>query len=96
MNKINCLINYVGSESYGCEFFYYNFNYDLPKFQILNYDEKEFKYEINDDLNSKSRKRFVILNYPGIQNMKIYDDKIKKKITKEEKKGESMDKGNEI
>ena len=96
LNKINCLINYVGSESYGCEFFYYNFNYDLPKFQILNYDEKEFKYEINDDLNSKSRKRFVILNYPGIQNMKIYDDKIKKKITKEEKKGESMDKGNII
>ena len=63
LNKINCLINYIGKESYGCEFFYYNFNYDLPKFQIINYDGKELKFEINDDLNSKSRKRFVILNY---------------------------------
>ena len=96
LNKINCLINYIGKESYGCEFFYYNFNYDLPKFQILNYDEKELKFEINDDLNSKSRKRFVILNYSGIQNMNIYKNKIKKKNEKEEKNKENMDNKNEI
>ena len=96
LNKINCLINYVGSESYGCEFFYYNFNYDLPKFQILNYDEKEFKYEINDDLNSKSRKRFVILNYSGIKDIKKYNDKIKEKNEKEEKNGQNTDYKNAI
>ena len=96
LNKINCLINYIGKESYGCEFFYYNFNYDLPKFQIINYDGKKLKFEINDDLNSKSRKRFVILNYSGIQNMNIYKNKIKEKNEKEEKNKENMDNKNEI
>jgi len=96
LNKINCLINYIRKESYGCEFFYYNFNYDLPKFQIINYNGKEYKFEINDDLNSKSRKRFVILNYSGIQNMEIYNNKIKLKNEKEEKNEENRDNRNEI
>ena len=96
LNKINCLINYVGKESYGCEFIYYNFNYDLPKYQIINYDGKENIFEINDDLNSKSRKRFVILNYSGIENMEIYNNKIKQKNTKDEKNGENLENRHEI
>ena len=52
-------------------FFNIIFNYDLPKFQITNHNGKEYEFEINDDLNSKSKKSFVILNYAGIKDMKI-------------------------
>ena len=68
LNKINCLINYVGKESYGFEFFYYNFNYDLPKFQIINYDGKDYKFEMNDNLNSKSKKK--VCNFKLFWNSK--------------------------
>ena len=96
LNKINCLINYIGEESYGCEYFYYNFNYDLPKYQTIYLNGKENQFEITDNLNSQSRKRFVILNYPGLNNMNIYKDKIEKKKSKEEKKKENADNKNEI
>ena len=87
LNTINCLINYVDTEAYGCEYFYYNFNYDLPKFQEININGKNYSFEITDDFNSKSRKRFIILNYIGIENLKNYKDKIEKKNDENKTKG---------
>ena len=90
LNNINCLINYYGKETYGYEYFYFNFTYDLPEFQNIQIEEKKYLIEKSDHFNSKARKRFILLNYYDIENTKIYKDKIieekkqKEKINKQE------------
>ena len=89
LNNINCLINYSGTESYGIEYFYYNFDYnikiELPEFHTIKINDKEEKITKFDNFNSKTRKRFILLNYNDIENVKIYKDKLNIKKTKDSK-----------
>ena len=101
LNNINCLINYSGKESYGIEYFYYNFDYnikiELPEFHTIKINDKEEKITKFDNFNSKTRKRFILLNYNDIENVKIYKDKLNIK-KKEDSKNQNKKKieNNEI
>ena len=99
LNNVNCLINYFGEESYSIEYFYYNFDYNienkLPEFHTIKSNDKEYKVTKSDHFDSKARKRFIILNYYDIENVKIYKDKLNKKKM-DEPKDEKQIKKNEI
>ena len=86
LNNINCLVNYFGKETYGYEYFYFNFTYDLPEFQSIQIEKKKYLIEKSDHFNSKARKRFILLNYYDIENTKIYKDKIIEKKKKQDEK----------
>ena len=72
LNNINCLINYVGDDKYGYEFFYYNFSYDLPDSHIIEVENKKYNIKNSDNFNSESRKRFIIINYYDKKNTNYY------------------------
>ena len=72
LNKINCFINNFDKETYGYEYFYYNFKYDLPIIQNVNIKNIKYNIENSDNFNSKARKRFIVLNYYDNENTKIY------------------------
>ena len=73
LNNINILINYVGADKYGYEFFYYNFSYDLPKSHIITVENKIYNLEYSDNFNSEARKRFIIMNYYDKEHTSHYE-----------------------
>ena len=73
LNNINSLINYIGADKYGYEFFYYNFSYDLPKSHIIKVGNKIYNLEYSDNFNSEARKRFIIMNYYDKEHTSHYE-----------------------
>ena len=72
LNNINCLINFTEIDKYGYEYFYYNFYCDLPRFHTTIINNKIYKIENSDNYNSKTRKRFILLNYYDKDNTDRY------------------------
>ena len=87
LNKVNCFINYTGEGRYAYEYFYYNFSFNLPKFECIKLEDKNYFIENSDNFNSKARKRFIVVNYYDDKNTLIY--KAKKAEIKNYKKEKS-------
>ena len=94
LNNVNCFINYDGKYKFGYEYFYYNFSFNLPKIHIINLDGKEYSIHNFDNFNSKTRKRFIILNYYDKGNNQLYSA-MKEQIEKDKKEIKDKNKNDE-
>ena len=91
LNKINCSINNNSDDKYSLDYFYYNYSFVLPEYLELKIGENIYIINDSDTFNSKTRKRFVIINIPGNIFTTIYKEK-----KNENKKNKKRIKGVEL
>ena len=83
LNIINCFINNKSEDKYSLDYLYFNFSFILPDRHEEAIGEITYNIKDSDTFNSKTRKRFVIINIPGNKFTEIYHIKNKNKKNKE-------------
>ena len=89
LNKINCFINNKSEDKYSLDYLYFNFSFILPDRHEEAIGEITYNIKDSDTFNSKTRKRFVIINIPGNKFTEIYHIKKRNKKNKDSMKLEN-------